>query len=126
MARSTIEERLAKLEEQKRQLEEQERALRARMSEGRRKIETRQRILLGAFLHYQLGRNDPSVQAIRAFVARELPGFLTKPRDREVMAEVLDALGSGHPKPHAPSRSDVSETGPSSEGPEGYSGHYGG
>lgn len=99
MARSTIEERLAKLEEQKRQLEEQERALRARMSESRRKVETRQRILLGAFMLHQLGRTDPSVQTMKEFVARELPGFLTKPRDREAMAEVLTALGRGRPVP---------------------------
>ncbi len=93
MARSTIEERLAKLEEQKRQLEEQERALRARQSESRRKIETRQRILIGAFMLHQLERKDPSVDPIREWVAKELPGFLTKDRDRQAMAEVLDAIG---------------------------------
>ncbi|WP_285295715.1 mobilization protein [Aureimonas altamirensis] len=89
MARSSIEDRLAKLEEQKRQLEEQQRALRARQSEGRRKLETRQRILLGAFMLYQLERKDPTVDPIRAWVADVLPGFLTKDRDREAMADIL-------------------------------------
>lgn len=99
MARSSLEERLEKLQEQKRQIEEQERSLRARVSQERRKAETRERILLGAFLLHQLGRNDPSIQTIREWVAKELPGFLTKPRDRETLAAILSELQKGKPLP---------------------------
>ena len=50
MARTPVEERLEKMREDERKLRERRKALEARVSTERRKAETRERIMLGAFI----------------------------------------------------------------------------
>jgi hypothetical protein len=93
MARTPLEERLEILEERKRQLEEQTRTLRARLTSEKRKQDTRKRIMLGSFLLHRLEQERPESPVLRDLLQRELPGFLTRDRDRELLAELLTDCG---------------------------------
>lgn len=93
MASATLQERLAKLEGEKRRIEARAASLRARVNQQNRKDDTRRRILLGAFLLNQLARGGNRNDNIKQWVADELPKFLTKERDRQVLAAFLQELG---------------------------------
>lgn len=84
--RRTIEERLNELREREARLRCQQERLKARLGVEERKRDTRRRILLGSLVLAKL-ESEP---ALRAIVARELPGFLTRPSDRELFAGVVE------------------------------------
>nr|WP_205923369.1 mobilization protein [Rhizobium leguminosarum] len=81
--RKTIEERLAQLEAQKKTLQ-------ARLNKQERAKDTRRKVLLGALVLHRLeaGRDDFS-KNLGDWLRRELPGFLTRDADREVLDDLL-------------------------------------
>ncbi len=95
MAKTPLQERLELLEERKRQLEERTRTLRARLSTEKRKQDTRRRIMLGAFVLHRLEQEGPASHALREILCQELPGFLTRDRDRELLGELISNPQSG-------------------------------
>ena len=89
MARKTIEERLA-------QLDAQRASLKARLGKQERANDTRRKVLLGALILHRLenGKDDIS-HALPDWLRRELPGFLTRPGDKELFADLIGAPSSG-------------------------------
>ena len=59
------------------------------------KKRTRQKILLGAFLVDTLEKNE--FQGLKEYTARELPAFLTKKIDKELMRDFVISLGGVMP-----------------------------
>lgn len=55
------------------------------------KKQTRQKILLGAFLLDTLERNE--VQGLKEYAAKTLPEYLTKATDRELLKGLVENLG---------------------------------
>lgn len=91
MARKTIEERIAELDARRK-------ALMARATKAERARDTRRKVLLGAWLLQEIEDvADPQGQK-RAHLARSLDRFLTRPRDRELFADILPL----RPTPPAP------------------------
>jgi hypothetical protein len=88
MAKKTIAERLAQLEAQKKTLQ-------ARLAKQERTQDTRRKVLLGAFLLHRLENDRDFGPTLKEWVRRELPGFLTRPDDKTLFAELL----SGEPAP---------------------------
>ncbi|HEO9725947.1 TPA: hypothetical protein QIM54_004865 [Klebsiella aerogenes] len=72
MVSRTVEQRLEELERKEREIREQKKKLVARVSSEKRKQETRQKILLGAFVMSQWDRNPE----LRRIVESGLSGFL--------------------------------------------------
>ncbi|MFD2427146.1 mobilization protein [Sphingobium scionense] len=81
MARTPVEERLEKMREDERKLRERRKALEARLSAERRKAETRERIMLGAFILHHIDEDTPTGRQLAPLLQRELPMFLTRERD---------------------------------------------
>lgn len=92
MARTPVEERLEKMREDERKLRERRKALEARVSTERRKAETRERIMLGAFILHHLDEDTPTGRQLAPLLQRELPLFLTRERDHALMADLLKRL----------------------------------
>ena len=92
MARTPVEERLEKMRDDERKLRERRKALEARVSTERRKAETRERIMLGAFILHHLDENTPTGRQLAPLLQRELPMFLTRERDHALMAPLLKRL----------------------------------
>ena len=84
MARKSIEERLA-------QLDAQRAALKARLGKQERANDTRRKVLLGALVLHRLeNSNDPDfTNRLTAWLRKELPGFLTRPNDRELFTDLI-------------------------------------
>lgn len=83
MVKRSIEERLA-------QLEVQRQTLKARLGKQERARDTRRKVLLGALVLHRLGEDSrPFDQALKEWLQRELPGFLTRPDDRALFADLL-------------------------------------
>lgn len=74
------EARLKKLEEQKRDIEAKMQQIRARQQASERKIDTRKKVLLGAYLMSKMEDDE----AMRDEVLRDLDGFLVRENDRKV------------------------------------------
>jgi hypothetical protein len=91
MAKKTIAERLAQLEAQKKTLQ-------ARLAKQERTQDTRRKVLLGAFLLYRLENDRDFGPTLKEWVRRELPGFLVRPDDKTLFAELL----TGAPAPSSP------------------------
>lgn len=84
MVRKSIQERLAQLEAQKKTLQ-------ARLSTQERARDTRRKVLLGALLLHRIDGGDPAMAAqLRAWIQRELPGFLTRDTDKVLFEELFD------------------------------------
>lgn len=95
MARKSIEERLAQLEAQKK-------ALTARLSKQERANDTRRKVLLGALVLHRIDEgSEATADYLRAFIKRELPGFLTREAD---LALFTDLLPEAHVKGNRQSR----------------------
>ncbi|MEG8222660.1 hypothetical protein OSJ57_18870 [Sphingomonas sp. HH69] len=92
MARTPVEERLEKMRQDERKLRERRKALEARVSTERRKAETRERIMLGAFILHHLDEDTPTGRQLAPLLQRELPMFLTRERDHALMAALLKRL----------------------------------
>ena len=56
---------------------------------------TRQKILLGAFLVDALEKDE--FKGLRGYTAKELPGFLTRKIDKELMRDFIISLGGVMP-----------------------------
>lgn len=86
MARKTIEQRLAELDAQRS-------ALKARLSKQERTNDTRRKVLLGALVLHRLeNSNDPDfTKRLGDWLRRELPGFLTRPGDKDLFDNLLAA-----------------------------------
>ena len=84
MARKSIEQRLAELNARRA-------ALKARLSKKERANDTRRKVLLGALvLHWLENSNEPEfTKRLRAWLARELPGFLTREIDKEILKDLM-------------------------------------
>lgn len=85
MARRSIAERIAQLEARKK-------ALQARLSKQERAVDTRRKVLLGAFLLQRLETaHDPEfTRRLSDWLRRELPGFLIRENDRALFPEFID------------------------------------
>ena len=83
MAKKSIEERLA-------QLEAQRQTLKARLGKQERAKDTRRKVLLGALVLHQLGEDKCEFdKALKEWLQRELPGFLTRPDDKALFTDLL-------------------------------------
>lgn len=85
MPRRPIEERLAQLEVQKRTLQ-------IRLSKQQRAVDTRRKVLLGAFLLHRL-QSDPNAEfsaRLSDWLRRELPGFLIRDTDKVLFGDLLE------------------------------------
>lgn len=88
MAKKSISERIAQLEAQKKSLQ-------ARLAKQERAKDTRRKVLLGAFLLHRLENDRDFGPVIKEWVRRELPGFLVRPDDKTLLADLL----TGAPTP---------------------------
>lgn len=86
MARKTIEQRLAELDAQRA-------SLKARLSKQERANDTRRKVLLGALVLHRLdnGKDEEFARRLREWLKRELPGFLTRPGDKDLFDDLLAA-----------------------------------
>jgi hypothetical protein len=85
MARRSIEERLA-------QLDAQRKTLQARLGRQERANDTRRKVLLGALVLQRLetSKDAEFVDRLRAWLKRELPGFLTRDGDRTLFPDLIE------------------------------------
>lgn len=67
----------------------------SRQKEKMSKKQTRQKILLGAFLLDTLEKNE--VQGLKEYIAKTLPKYLTKVTDRELLKGLVENLGGTMP-----------------------------
>lgn len=86
MARASIAERLEQLRQRQERLRREQSRLQARLSTEERRRDTRRKILLGSLVLAKL-ESEP---ALRALIARELAGFLSRPSDRELFAGIVE------------------------------------
>ena len=86
MARKTIEQRLAELDAQRA-------TLKARLSKQERANDTRRKVLLGALVLHRLdnAKDEEFSRRLREWLKRELPGFLTRPGDKDLFDDLLAA-----------------------------------
>ena len=83
MAKKSIEERLA-------QLEVQRQTLKARLGKQERAKDTRRKVLLGVLVLHRLGEDNHEFdKALKEWLQRELPGFLTRPDDKALFTDLL-------------------------------------
>ncbi len=66
---------------------------------------TRQKILLGAFLVDALEKG--SVAGLNEYAARELPNFLSRQTDRDLMKDLVESLGGVMPSKNEVKPSDI-------------------
>ena len=85
-ARSSLEERLAKVREREARLKRERDRLVARLSTEERKRDTRRKILLGSLVLAKLEESPK----LREFIARELSGFLTRVEDRALFDGIVE------------------------------------
>jgi len=84
MARKSIEERLA-------QIEAQRKTLKARLGKQERAEDTRRKVLLGALVLHRLEHGKDHVsRSLPAWLAQELPDFLTRDIDKALFADLLN------------------------------------
>ncbi|MFC3221321.1 mobilization protein [Tianweitania populi] len=92
MARKTIEQRLGELEAQRS-------ALKARLSKQERANDTRRKVLLGAFVLHRLESSNDGEFAdrLREWLARHLPGFLTRANDKALFSDLIGKRANAAP-----------------------------
>lgn len=84
MARKSIEQRLAELDARRA-------SLKARLGKEERARDTRRKVLLGALVLDRLERpgDEEFSRRLRDWLGRELPGFLTRDVDRELLGDLI-------------------------------------
>ena len=82
MAKKSISERIAQLEAQKKTLQ-------ARLAKQERAKDTRRKVLLGAFLLHRLENDRDFGPTLQGWLRRELPGFLVRPDDKALFADLI-------------------------------------
>lgn len=90
MVRKSIEQQLA-------QVEARARTLKARLSKRERAVDTRRKVLLGAFVLYRLEHNDPFANEVKTWIRREFPQFLTRDTDVDLFTDLIDVRSSQEP-----------------------------
>jgi hypothetical protein len=111
MTKRSIEERLA-------QLDAQRQALKARLGKEERTKDTRRKVLLGALVLHRLSEDKREFdKALKEWLQRELPGFLTRQDDKALFADLLATpekeipAGAGpSPTPQDPGQADLLAT----------------
>lgn len=99
MARKSMEERLA-------QLDAQRQALKSRLGKQERARDTRRKVLLGALVLHRLNEDKREFdKTLREWLQRELPGFLSRPDDKELFSDLLTITPA---EPAAQAKVDVS------------------
>jgi hypothetical protein len=100
MARRTIEQRLAQLDAQKK-------ILQARLGKQERARDTRRKVLLGALVLHRLQSDQPEASAawLRTWLASELPAFLTRDMDTELLADLVPSAIAHAPASPPPAAS---------------------
>src|SRR3546814_17965462 len=73
------------MREDERKLRERRKALEARLSAERRKAETRERIMLGAFILHHIDEDKPTGRQLAPLLQRELPMFLTREPEQALL-----------------------------------------
>ena len=93
VARKSIEQRLAELDARRA-------SLKARIGKEERARDTRRKVLLGALVLDRLERShdEEFAKRLRDWLARELPGFLTRDVDRTLLADLIRDPKIGVPK----------------------------
>ncbi|MCW8061003.1 mobilization protein [Agrobacterium tumefaciens] len=78
------------------ELDERKKTLQARLDRQERAQATRRKVLLGSLLLEQLQRNDGQSDdnALRQWLAKELPAFLTQDADIALFADILERRSS--------------------------------
>jgi hypothetical protein len=105
MAKRSIEERLA-------QLDAQRQALKSRLGKQERARDTRRKVLLGALVLHRLSEDRREFdKALRDWLKRELPGFLSRPDDKELFSDLLNDPGQHEADGAAPSPVQSSQSG---------------
>ncbi len=94
MPRLSDEARLKQLQQRRDQLNTQLAALEARNRQAEKKREDRRKILLGALVLIDLSERPE----LRAWLAERLPGFLTRPEDKKLFADLLPPDDEASPK----------------------------
>lgn len=92
MNRRSTSDRLANLQQKRAQLDAQISDLVSRQKQQERKLDTRRKVLLGAFLLY---RSELADQRAVTMIAEELPGFLQRERDFELLASLIENCTTG-------------------------------
>ena len=87
MARSTDQERLQKMQERRDQLNAQLAVMEARAKQTQKKQDDRRKILLGSLVMTDLNTRPE----LKTYLAERLPGFLVRPEDRKLFADLLAA-----------------------------------
>ncbi len=83
MARKSIQERLS-------QLDAQRKTLQTRLGKQERVTDTRRKILLGALVLYRMEEGEREFdKALKGWLGRELPGFLTREDDKALFTDLL-------------------------------------
>lgn len=95
MAKKSIAERIAQLEAQKKTLQ-------ARLGKQERAKDTRRKVLLGAFVLHRLQNDKHFSATLNEWLRRELPGFLTRPDDKALFADLLAASAHERSAPPPP------------------------
>lgn len=90
MARKSIEQRLSELDARRA-------SLKARLGKEERARDTRRKVLLGALVLHGLEQSTDKefVPALRRWVAKELPGFLTRDVDKELLGDLIGSPKAG-------------------------------
>jgi len=71
------------------QLDAKKKALQARLAKQERANDTRRKVLLGALILHRIENDPVNGEKMKAWVAKELPGFLTRETDKELFPEFI-------------------------------------
>ena len=90
-AKKSLAERIAQLDAKKK-------TLLARQARQERTQDTRRKVLLGALILHRIENDTENGERMKAWVAKELPGFLTRETDKELFPEFISAENIQDPK----------------------------
>ncbi len=80
------------------QLDARKKTLLARQAKLERTQDTRRKVLLGALILHRIEHDKENGARMKAWVAKELPGFLTRDTDKELFPDLLDSTVVDHAK----------------------------
>ena len=72
------------------QLDAKKKTLLARQARQERTQDTRRKVLLGAMILHRIENDAENGERMKAWVAKELPGFLTRETDKELFPEFIN------------------------------------
>ena len=71
------------------QLDAKKKTLLARQARQERTQDTRRKVLLGALILHRIENDTENGERMKAWVAKELPGFLTRETDKALFPDLL-------------------------------------